>query len=277
MRRSNVKFNTAFISEPGSFIRNKDYFAFAEMDNFACYFMADGIDDDLEQESAKIAVDSMIRQFSENPSMEKREIQGWLETANKELVARSKSMRLKASITVFVTDYAFMMFGMTGNTRLYLFREGNLIHRSIDQSLSSNLVEGGKLSTAKIASHLERHNLYCYLGQQEGFNAEVSGRIKLVDGDKITMLTRGIWENIDIGEMTDAVKDAQDPQKVLNNVVSLLLSRKPFNLDNYTLATIFIDKAYQVSSLHKALARKIVIAMLPVLIMMVALLVFFAG
>lgn len=275
MRKINSQFVTAFISEAGSFLHNKDYFAFAEMDDFACYVIADGIDDDIELESAKIAVTSIIRQFSEKPSMNKSDIKDWLETANKELLTLSKTLRLKAAVTVVVTDYASMIYGLAGNTRFVLFREGALIEQSSDQSLSSNLLEEGKISVDKIALHLERNNLYCHLGRPEGFNPEISGKIKLEDGDTITLLTRGIWENVDVGEMTDAIKDTKEPQEALNNVEDLLLSRQPENLANYTLATIFVNKTYKDPGRRKALLKKLFYAAIPFLIILIIMLVYF--
>lgn len=46
MRKDNSVFKTKFISEPGSFLRNADYFAFVELQDYACYCIADGIDDE---------------------------------------------------------------------------------------------------------------------------------------------------------------------------------------------------------------------------------------
>lgn len=266
MRKMNAKFNTAFLSEPGSFLKNRDYFAFVELDDFACYAIADGIGDDVELESGKIAVTSIIRQFSEQPSIKKANIKTWLEVANKELLALSKTMRLKASVTVVVTDYTHIVYGLAGNTRILIFSEGALIQQSTDQSLSSNLLEEGKIPLDKIAMHVERNNLYCYLGKPDGFSPEISERIKLVDGDVITLFTRGIWENVDAGEITDAIKDTTDPQEVLNNVEDLLLSKQPTKLENYTLATIFVDKTYQDPSRRYAMLKKIAYIMLPILI-----------
>ena len=64
MRKLNSKFNTNFVSEEGAYLQNKDYFAFIELDDYACYVVADGIDEDKELESAKIAVTSFIRDFT---------------------------------------------------------------------------------------------------------------------------------------------------------------------------------------------------------------------
>ncbi|MBA8895164.1 hypothetical protein B0I61_000503 [Clostridium saccharobutylicum] len=41
MRKLNSKFETSFISEEGTYLQNKDYFAFVELDNYACYVIAD--------------------------------------------------------------------------------------------------------------------------------------------------------------------------------------------------------------------------------------------
>ena len=43
MRKQNSEFLTAFISEASRKIKNTDYFGFVELDNYACYVIADGI------------------------------------------------------------------------------------------------------------------------------------------------------------------------------------------------------------------------------------------
>ena len=60
MRKNSSEFKTNFVSEPGTFRTNKDYFAFMELDDLACYAVADGIDSDEEKESAEIAVHALL-------------------------------------------------------------------------------------------------------------------------------------------------------------------------------------------------------------------------
>lgn len=274
MKKINANFKTAFLSEGGSFLQNKDYFAFVELDDFSCYAIADGIDDDTDLESAKIVVTSIIRQFTNQPSMKKSEIKNWFKEANQELLEKSKELRLKASLTVVVSDYASIVYGVAGNTRLHVYREGMLIHKSLDQSLSEELAEEGKLPLDKIASHLERNNLYSYLGRPEGVKPDISPRIKLADGDTMLLFTRGIWENVDQGEMADAIQDTKEPQEALDNIEDLLMARQPENLDNYTLAVIFADKVFIDPGKRKALIKKILIAAIPILIIFIGLFIY---
>ena len=41
MRKQNSDFEARFISEEGSRLKNRDYFGYVELDEFACYVIAD--------------------------------------------------------------------------------------------------------------------------------------------------------------------------------------------------------------------------------------------
>ncbi|TCO71506.1 PP2C family protein-serine/threonine phosphatase [Marinisporobacter balticus] len=265
MRKINSKFITNFISESGNFLQNKDYFAFVELDKFAIYVIADGIDNDIDLESAKIAVSSIISNFNQNPSMRKGFLKKLLKLANKELIEQSKKLRLKTSITIVVTNYVKVRYALVGNTRFCLFREGFLKHQSKDQSLTQQLVDREKVQLDKIAQHEEKNNLYCFLGQDEKLTPYISKKFKLQKGDVITLLTKGVWENIDSAEMIDGLADAKEAQEVIDNVEEMLLSKQPEALENYTLAVIFVDKIYQ-NPKRKQKIKNILLTVIPILI-----------
>ena len=69
MRKENAGFRTAFLSEEGSKLLNRDYFAYVELDNLACYVAADSLDDENAKNSAEIVVKTILREFTEHPSM----------------------------------------------------------------------------------------------------------------------------------------------------------------------------------------------------------------
>ncbi len=78
------------------------------------------------------------------------------------------------------------------------------------------------------------------------FKSVVSKKIKLAETDMIALYTRGIWENVDEAELDDVFAEADNEvQTTVDNIEDLLLSRQPENLDNYTLAVIFVNKVYQ--------------------------------
>lgn len=263
MRKQNAEFKTAFTSE-ASDLKNTDYFGFVELDQYACYVMADGIDDQIDGISAKLAVSAAIAAFQEAPSMSKRRMLSCLRAANKALLEAKSKMNLKASIMIVVTDYSKMRYGHAGNIRLSVYRDGFLKYFSKDQSLTSDLVDAEEITPDKVATHEERNNLYSYLGQGSDFQPQISKKLKLTNADAILLYTRGIWENVDEGEIKDVIADAtDDPEKTVNDIEDLLLSRQPQDLHKYTLAAIFANKVY-IDPNKKRKIRKVIMTIIPI-------------
>jgi len=271
MRKQNAEFKTAFTSEANQNLKNTDSFGCVELDKFACYVIADGIDDRVDATGAKLAVDTIISTFQEAPSMRKSTLRRCLREANKALKNAQSKMKLKASVTMVVSDYAKLRYAQAGNTRLRLYRDGFLRVQSQDQSLSMDLVRSEKLEPDKLEQHEERHNLYCYLGQEDGFSPYISRKFKLSNADAIVLFTRGIWEHLDDGELKDVMADAtDDPQPTVDVAEDLLLSRQPKKLENYTLAAIFCNKIFTDPNRRRKI-QKIIMAAIPILLVAVVL------
>lgn len=266
MRKYNSSFKTAFISEEGNRLRNNDYFGFVELDKYACYVIADGITDMRDSQSAKKAIEAVISAFHNEPGISGWKLRKYLRYANKELLRGKSYEKLKASITVVLTNYEKFRYGYAGNTRLRLYRDGRMILASADMSLGQDLVEADRLAEDKLAKHEERNNLYSYLGK-EHFKPAISKKKKLADGDIITLYTRGIWENIDEGELSDVFAETgNEPIEECDKVEDLLLSRQPENLDNYTFAAIYVDKVFADPNRKKRI-KKIITVILVILIL----------
>lgn len=258
LRKQNSAFTTSFISEAGTKLENNDYFAYVELEQYACYVIADGLDDLYSSESASLATQTVVLAFQEHPSMRKSVISSYIKAANQALLESEDKNRLKASLTVIVSDYVKIRYAYAGNTRFRLYRNGIVTEHSRDMSLGRDLIEVEDLSEDVLAKHEERNNLYSYLGQDREFAPFISKKIKLADGDILTLYTRGIWENVDAGELDDVFSEAKDePRESLDDVEELLLSRQPEFLDNYTFAAIFVNKVF-VDPNRKRRIKKIV-------------------
>ena len=273
MRKQNSTFKTAFISEAGSGLENNDYFAFVELEQYACYVIADGLNDLPDAESARLATQSIILAFQAQPSMTKRAVRSYLKKANQVLVAAERTERLKASVTVIITDYSKARYGYVGNTRLCLYRDGTALEATRDMSLGTEMIRDKKLPEDVLSRHEERNNLYAYLGQGKELRPFISKNIKLINGDIFAIYTRGIWENLDGGELNDVFSEAKgEPKELLDNVEDLLLSRQPGDLDNYTFAAIFIDKVFLDPNQKKRTKKIIVITAVIIVIFLVIIL-----
>ncbi|MEA0554841.1 serine/threonine protein phosphatase [Lysinibacillus irui] len=261
MRKENSDFKTSFLSEAGSFLQNKDYFAYTELDDVACWVAVKGLDSDQEISSAELAVKAILEKFMEKPSMSRRSIKKYLRNAQAILQAQSLRVRLKASIVMVVSDYSKMIVAVAGNSRLYHFRNGTLSYKTTDQSLAQEIVNSRNRSL-DISQHEERSNLLNYLGKPEDFKPFVSKKMKLLDGDVLVLCTAGFWEDVNEIEMADALEDAKDPEQYTDLLEEVLLSRQRKVVNNYTIATIFANKVYQETNKKKMKYIKMIAAAL---------------
>lgn len=266
MRRINSEFRTNFISEEGLELTNKDYFGYAEMEEHACYVLADSLDEEPLSNSAQAVVESLIRSFSEAPTMSRRKLKKYMLTAHRELRRQQGGIHLKASVVMVVTDYQKVRYCHAGNSRFYLLRNGRILLRTEDQSLTGNLIREKKLSVDRAAAHEERNNLYSCLGGRGTPELSISKKHPLADGDTLYLMSRGVWEACGDQELLDISKDAKEPTEILEQVEDLILGKQEaYQIDNYTLAVTFIDKAYR-SPKKKVSAKTVLMIAVPLLL-----------
>ncbi|MDP4180314.1 MAG: serine/threonine protein phosphatase [Bacillota bacterium] len=269
MRKNSIEFKTGFTSEAGTYRTNKDFFAYVELDDIACYIAADGIDSDEEVRSAELAVNSFFECFMEKPTMSRRKIKNYIMEVHKTLIGNSTSVRLKASMIILVTDYTNMIWAVAGNARLYFFRNGGYSFRSKDQSVTQMMVDAGKVSEEECNFHDERNNLTSFMGQAKGFKPYISKKVKLSDGDSAILCTSGFWENIDNLDLVDALKEGKEPNEVICELEDIFLSRQNKVINNYTLAALFMNKVYKEGPKQDKrikMAKKIGMILVPIII-----------
>lgn len=269
MRKNSIEFKTGFTSEAGTYRTNKDFFAYTELDDMACYIAADGLDSDEEVKSAELAANSFFECFLENPTMSRRKIKNYIMHVHKMLVANSTSVRLKSSMIIMITDYTNMIWVVSGNARLYHFRNGGFCFRSKDQSVAQMMVDAGKISDEECNFHDERNNLTNFLGHAKGFTPFISKKFKLCDGDSVIMATSGFWENIESLDLVETLKDGKEPNEIICGLEDMFLSRQNKVINNYTVAVILMNKVFKEGPRQDKrikMAKKIAMILVPVII-----------
>ncbi|MGG4144646.1 serine/threonine protein phosphatase [Paenibacillus algorifonticola] len=267
MRKENSSFKTDFLSEAGTFMENRDYFAYVELDDRACWIVADGCDNDVEVRSAEMAVQCLLENFTHKPTMSKRKLESYLQEAQDWLRLESRRVRLKVSLIMVVTDYTRIVWAVAGNARLYHFRGGRLLQQSKDLSLAQAMADRESISSYKVDRHEERHNLLQYVGKPEGLEPFISKKTALNDGDVLLLVTPGMWESVDVPEMLDSLEDTEDPTALVDTLEEVLLSKQQPVIGNYTAAAIYVDKVYKEDKKKwSKWVKRIALVMIPVII-----------
>ncbi len=111
-----------------------------------------------------------------------------------------------------------------GDSRLYHFRNGQLIFRTEDHSIVQMLYRKGKLRFEDMANHPDLHKIYNCLGGEKMPDITLSGPRDLIDGDVVFVCTDGIWTAIndhDIAKLLHAGSIPDSIPKLLNAAESV--------------------------------------------------------
>jgi protein phosphatase len=110
-----------------------------------------------------------------------------------------------------------------GDSRAYLFRDGELEQLTNDHTLVQALVDDGLISSEQARQHPRRHVVTNVIGgPEEGVFAEIH---KLVarDGDILLFCSDGLTEPVDDVAIAGVLRDLADPQDGCNRLVDLAL------------------------------------------------------
>lgn len=80
-----------------------------------------------------------------------------------------------------------------GDSRLYLVREGRILHRTRDHTVVQQLVESGRIREEAMFTHPERNRLLQCLGGYESPRPEAPNRERLAEHDIVLLCSDGFW------------------------------------------------------------------------------------
>jgi serine/threonine protein phosphatase PrpC len=132
------------------------------------------------------------------------------------------------------------VWGHVGDSRLYLFRHGRVIHQTLDHSVPQALVQSGALRPSEIRRHPDRNQLLRSIGGEgEAEPALLDAPVALQPGDVFLLCSDGFWELIDEAELEQDLAAAKDPASWLRGLEARLLARASGSFDNYSATAVF--------------------------------------
>jgi len=128
-----------------------------------------------------------------------------------------------------------------GDSRLYHFRNGELLTRTLDHSMVQLLVSRGEMAEAEMANSPLHNQLYMRLGGKQQPNPEF-GAAEAQQGDLFMLCSDGFWESIDPEEV-GAVMAKNDLEAAGERLVQLARERGGDDGDNITVAMAQLGRA----------------------------------
>ncbi|MAT14947.1 MAG: protein phosphatase [Planctomyces sp.] len=128
--------------------------------------------------------------------------------------------------------------GGVGDSRIYLYRDGELQQLTKDHSLTQALVEAGTIKPEEAATHRFRNVLFRYLGAKEGGDSVELIQKSPQPGDRYILCSDGVMDGMGDDKLRELIAAEDDPQKTADTIVKGALDGG--SKDNVTCVTVFV-------------------------------------
>jgi PPM family protein phosphatase len=247
-----MHFDTASLTSAHGRRANQDFSDYFIEVNGGCWLVADGLGGHFGGEVAsQLAVTQAKADFRQGLDFSPQGLGQLVQQANEAIITRQKQQpelaSMRTTLVVLVARQDTVLWAHVGDSRLYHFRQGELIFQTKDHSVPQALANAGALSLDQIRFHEDRNRLLRALGQEGDCRPTVLPEKQVLqEGDVFLLCTDGFWEYVFEDDMQQELQNSNSPQSWLHGMEARLMARaqtiqaaKP---DNYTAIGIFVGK-----------------------------------
>lgn len=157
---------------------------------------------------------------------------------------RTGFVSIKTTMVLLLINGSMAQWGHIGDSRLYHFRNGKVVSRTIDHSVPQMLALSGQIKESEIRHHPNRNMLLRAMGDDwDGMTEyEIDERnLKIAKGDTFLLCSDGFWEWIDEKTMTKILKKNLPAYNSLREMTEKVkLNGMGKGMDNYSAVLINI-------------------------------------
>jgi serine/threonine protein phosphatase PrpC len=145
-----------------------------------------------------------------------------------------------ATLCALIIKKNYAIWAHAGDSRLYFFRGGRLIHRTEDHTYAEQLRLEGRHEDAEVAASRYKNILVSALGINKKPKIEIGEDATLREGDTFLLSSDGLWAYFPDDELTE-ILHTLSPRDASERLVSLARERAEGRGDNLSLAIIKLE------------------------------------
>lgn len=155
--------------------------------------------------------------------------------AIREEVSRDPGLEgMGTTMTLLKIDGTTATIGHIGDSRAYLFRDGDLRQVTEDHTVAAEYVAQGQLSAEEAATHPQRHMLLRTLGLTRFVNVDET-KFDLIAGDRILLCSDGLTEMVTEDTISETLASGT-PDEVVWELVEK--ANEAGGVDNITVVVV---------------------------------------
>ncbi len=193
---------------------------------------------------AQIAVDTILDRFE--PYRELNDPVYFFKSAfweaDKRIRQTAGGRRGGASAGAAFLNRSHLYYAVAGDIRIAILRGEEIIPLSKGQTidvLAAQAYEDGKISKQDTLWSMEEKRVWNYLGQDGFREIEICDQpVLLKKGDKVLLMSKGIFEELSWGETEDILMDTASPQELAERMVDAVEQKSSSQGDNGSVILI---------------------------------------
>jgi serine/threonine protein phosphatase PrpC len=210
------------------------------------YAVADGMGGHVGGEvAARVAVETLDHAFEHAPTVDglraaftEANTAVWQESqVNADL--RGMGTTLTAMALVGGTSGKDVLaLANVGDSRAYIFSEGELAQVTADHSLAEERMRHGEMTEEEAAVHPQRHILTRALGVSSEVETDM-WELELSSGDRVVLCSDGLSNEVSTEEMAEVLREVDDPDEAARRLVEV--ANEHGGADNITVVIVDVQ------------------------------------
>lgn len=207
------------------------------------YAVADGMGGHVGGEvAAQVAVDALLRVFTREPT--KAGLRDAFDKANSAVWQEGQEHSELRGMGTTLTALALvgdddgrdtLALANVGDSRAYLFSDGQIVQITADHSLAEERVRHGEMTEEEAAVHPQRHILTRALGVSSQVEADMWD-LQLRSGDRLVLCSDGLSNELTSDELAEVLSRVPDPGEAAQQLVEI--ANEHGGSDNITVVVV---------------------------------------
>lgn len=257
-----MKFTIYQSSRQGGRVYNQDRIAYSYSKEAVLTVVADGMGGHRHGEvAAQLAVASLTDAFERQALPRLQDPTGFLREHLWQVhdaignFARANALieAPRTTIVAAILQGGKLYCAHAGDSRLYHFRQGELLYRTEDHSVVQMLHRRGQITAQDMQSHPERNKIYNCLGGDKAPVIELADPRQMYDGDTLLLCSDGLWAALDDAKLAKALH-AAPVTEALPRLLDMAAALNGQNGDNLSAIGLqWGDTAFTISTINMPL------------------------
>jgi len=236
----------------GARSRNEDCIGIDQTPGHWCLVLSDGAGGHSDGALAsRLVVDRVLAGFRSRPPVDPRDLSELLLDAHDAVIAAQRSRgaidlvsAMHATVVALMIDTVtgMALWGHVGDSRLYLWRDGQLLAVTRDDSLLQWMLDAGVVDPARTHEVANRGLLLAAMGSEEEIEPHVGGPLELRAADAFLLCSDGWWDGLDEARIGRALAQASSAPDWLDAMAEATRERADAKQDNYSAIGCWIGE-----------------------------------